>query len=138
MFKLLLGHDESVAVWAFHHFRRIPTPYRLAIGVLNEQNLMVGAVLFQEYNGFNAELSYFGPKTMTLGMVRSLATIAVRELNVLRLTVRVPRRAKRLQRGVRKIGFVYEGLMPCFYGSAKGDAAVILGMYRDKLERLMR
>lgn len=138
MFKLLLGHDESVAAWAFFQFKRIPTPYRMAIGVLNERDVLVGAILFQEYNGLNAELSYFGPRTVTLGMVRSIAAIAVDQLNVLRLTVRIPRKAKRLNRHLQRLGFSYEGVMPFFYGKTKGEAAVMFGLYRDKLERLKK
>lgn len=138
MRELVFGRDQLIAEWAFRTFKRAPTPYAMAVGIVDPQVGLVGAILFQEYNGSNAELSYYGERTLSASIVRAIATIACDQLNVLRLTVRVMKRHRAMTRSLSKFGFRYEGQQPFFYGAAKGDTAVLFGIYRDGLERLKR
>ena len=133
MRRLLYGYDAQIAEWVFNAFNRVPTPYVMAIGII-DGHLVKGAILLQEYNGNNVEVSWFGP--MTRGFWREIAAIALDRLKVQRMTARIMRSNKRLNRSIRKLGFTYEGIMPGFYGPTKGDAAVVFGLYRDGLERL--
>ena len=137
MRRLLYGYDVQIAEWAFKAFNRVPTPFVMAIGI-TDGHVIKGAVLLQEYNGNNVEVSWYGPFTMTRGFLREIATIALDKLKVQRMTVRIMRRNKMLNRSIRKLGFKYEGVMPGFYGPSKGDAAVVFGLYREGLEKLRK
>lgn len=134
---LLLGSDEIVAEWAYKLYNLYPLPVNKALGILDGTKL-IGACLFQNYNGVNIELSYYGPRTLTLGIVRFIATTALTDFNVARLTVVTSQRNKRLVRSCLKIGFKVEGTQRRFYGhdDSKRNTAVRLVAFKADLEKV--
>jgi RimJ/RimL family protein N-acetyltransferase len=128
----LLGHDIEVANWAFQTFGFHPTQYCMAVGIL-EDGLLVAACMFHAHNGPDVELSYYGPKTLSLGLVKGLARIAVECLGVSRITARTSRSNKTMTRGIRKVGFQYEGVRKCGYGD---QDAIMYGLYGKNLAKL--
>lgn len=132
MKTFLLGKDIEVAAWAFHTFGFHPTQYCMAIGILKD-GVLVAACMFHAHNGPDVELSYYGPHTLTLGLVKGLAKIAVEHLGVSRVTARTARTNKTMTRGIRKVGFQYEGVRKCGYGD---QDAIMYGLYGRNLARL--
>jgi RimJ/RimL family protein N-acetyltransferase len=132
MKTFLLGRDVEVAAWAFKTFNFYPTQYCMAIGIM-EDGLLVAACMFHAHNGPDVELSYYGPKTLTLGLVKGLAKIAVEHLGVSRVTARTSRSNKTMTRGIRKVGFQYEGVRKCGYGD---QDAIMYGIYGHNLAKL--
>lgn len=132
MKTFLLGRDVEVAGWAFKTFGFHPTHYCMAVGII-EDGLLVAACMFHAHNGPDVELSYYGPKTLTLGLVKGLAKIAVEHLGVSRITARTSRSNKTMTRGIRKVGFQYEGVRKCGYGE---QDAIMYGLYGRNLARL--
>ncbi len=112
---LLLDCDEHVAAWAFKTHNKIPLKIDRAIGVI-DKNQIVGAILFSSYNTVNAELSYYGKNTISVGIIRAIAKIALYELRLARCTVIVPKRPSFLLKKVTKFGFRYEGVQRRYYG----------------------
>src|SRR5258708_9480746 len=88
---LLLGCDAQVAAWAFCVHNKIPLHVDRAFGVV-EDGQLVGAALFSSYNTVNAEFSYYGKSSLTVGIIRALARIALYEFRLARCTVIVPKR----------------------------------------------
>ena len=72
--------------------------------------------MFSSYNGVNAELSYYGKNTITVGIIRAVAKIALYELHLARCTVIVPKRPSFLLKKLVKFGFRYEGVQRRQYG----------------------
>jgi RimJ/RimL family protein N-acetyltransferase len=70
---------------------------------------------------------------MTLGIVKQLARIAVDHFGVSRVTVKTSKSNKIMNRGLRKIGFVYEGI--CHHGYGDKDA-VVFGLFGKRLATL--
>jgi hypothetical protein len=134
MKRFIFGCDEHIAAWAFKTFNFAPVQYNMAVGIV-ENDQLLGAVIFHACNGFDVEVSYYGPKTMTLGIIRGIAHIAVNQLGVCRITVRTARNNKTMTRGIKKIGFEYEGIRKHGYGS---QDAVMYGLYGKNLARLAR
>jgi RimJ/RimL family protein N-acetyltransferase len=132
MKTFLLGRDVEVAAWAFKTFNFYPTQYCMAVGII-EDNGLVAACMFHAHNGPDVELSYYGPKTLTLDVVKGLAKIAVDHLGVSRITARTSRSNKLMTRGIRKVGFQYEGVRKCGYGD---QDAIMYGLYGRNLARL--
>jgi RimJ/RimL family protein N-acetyltransferase len=132
MKTFLLGRDVEVAAWAFKTFGFHPTQYCMAIGIL-EDGLLVAACMFHAHNGPDVELSYYGPKTLTLDVVKGLAKIAVEQLGVSRITARTSRANKTITRGIKGVGFQYEGVRKCGYGD---QDAIMYGLYGRNLARL--
>lgn len=113
---LLIGGDKQIAEWAFSTFSRFPMPVDRAYGVVSKEGALKGAILFQNFNGNNVELSYYGENTLSAGIVRSIARAIIAEFNAARLTVVTSKRNKRLMRALKRLGFKEEGTQRRFYG----------------------
>ena len=132
MKKLLYGYDEQVAAWTSNNFHVMPGKYEMAVGIV-EGNNIVGSVIWNAYRGHDIEISYYGPKTMTLGIARECAKVAVDHFGVSRVTARTIRSNKAMTRGVKKIGFEYEGII---HAGGKAHDEVLYGLYGKNLARL--
>lgn len=135
---ILLDCDEHVAGWAFKTYNRFPVKVDKAVGIV-EDGKLIGAVLFTSYNSMNADLSYYGKKTATVGIIRALARIALYELRLARCTVTVPKRPSYLLKKLAKFGFRYEGVQRRYYGPT--DASRHVGcrfvLFREDIEKLI-
>lgn len=132
MRNMIYGEDEIVASWTFSTFNMPPCAYEMAVGIIEDGHL-VGSVLWHAYRGHDIEISYYGPKTMTLGIARACARMATDHFKVSRVTARTSKANKTMTRGIKKIGFEYEGI--CHHGYGDQDA-VIYGLYGKNLARL--
>jgi RimJ/RimL family protein N-acetyltransferase len=135
--SFVYGHNDEVAKWTFETFKIDPWPVVMAVGLLKDQEL-IGSFLFQEYNGSNAELSYYGKGSLTPRVVREIARAALIALRVNRLTVRTKRCNKHITKPIRKLGFRYEGVQRMFYGPFRRDDAVLFGLLKPDLVRIAR
>ena len=132
MKNLVSGLDEHVARWTAENFNLPIRSYDLAVGIIDGDRI-VGSVIFNSYNGWDVEISYYGPNTMTLGLVKQIARVAVNQLGVSRITARTTRNNKQMTRGVKKIGFEYEGIRHNAFGEYD---AIMYGLYGKKLAKL--
>ena len=135
---LLVGEDEIISNWAFSTFNIFKAPVNQAVGILNKDGKLVGAILFQNFNGVNIELSYYGPRTLSCGIIRAIARITVGCFNAARLTVVTSKRNKRLMQALLKIGFKLEGNQRCYYGheDTPRNTGVRFAMFRPRLNEL--
>lgn len=133
MRSFVIGHDVEVATWAFQTFGFHPTSFCMAVGIADSERGLVAACLFHAHNGPDVELSYYGPGTVTLPIVRGIAKIAVEYLGVSRITARTHRSNKTVTRGIKGLGFEYEGVRKCGYGD---QDAVMYGLFGKNLARL--
>jgi hypothetical protein len=136
---LLFNSDELVANWLFACYLQRRYSYDRAVGLVRNGEL-VGAVLFQGWNGANVEVSYYGKNTMTPGIIRCLAVYILQEFDPARLTAMVPKRAKGWTRSLLKLGFRVEGIARCYYGKrdCNRNTAVRLVGFREAIERVAR
>lgn len=134
---ILLDCDEHVATWAYTTYNRFPVKADRAIGIV-EDGKLIGAVIFSSYNSMNAELSYYGKNTATVGIIRAIARIALTDLRLARCTVIVPKRPSYLLRKLTRFGFRYEGVQRRYYGPT--DASKFMGcrfvLFREDIEKL--
>lgn len=130
--QFILGHDVEIANWAFSTFGFYPTQFNMAIGIAEPDKGLIAACLFHAHNGPDVELSYYGPGTLTLPIVKGIARIAVETLGVSRITARTARNNK-LRKSIHKVGFEFEGVRKCAYGE---HDALMYGLYGKNLARL--
>lgn len=140
MHGLLHNADDAVAHWAFQAFRLTPSKFDMAVGIVSPDGALAGAILFQAYNGSNVEVSYYGPHTMSPGIVRFIARIVIQHFDASRLTACTSKRNKRFIRALLKLGFVLEGHMRRYYGprDCPRNTGVRLVMFRERLEQIAR
>lgn len=134
---ILIGADIQVAAWAYNTTGRFPIAVNRAIGILDD-GVLAGAALFTNYNSVDCSLSYYGENTLTSGIVRVLARIALYELNLARCTVIVPKRPSYLLKKLPKFGFRYEGVQRRYYGptDAPRHTGCRFVLFREDMERL--
>ena len=132
MKQMLYGYDDQVAQWTANKFNIYPGRYEMAVGII-EDNKIIGSVIWNAYRGHDIEISYYGPNTMTLGIARECAKIAVDHFGVCRVTARTVKFNKAMTRGVKKIGFEYEGII---HAGGKAHDEVMYGLYGRNLARL--
>ena len=135
---LLFDCDNTVANWAFDLFKLPKTKIDRALGVVDQEGKIIGAFLFQSWNGFNVELSYYGQNALTPGIIRCIAKFAVVALGVTRLTVHTSKRNRKLMHVFHRLGFRLEGTQRVFYGrrDCARNTSVRFVMFRDRLEQL--
>lgn len=135
---LIIDDDQQIAAWATATFKLFPIPANRVLGVANREGKLVGCVLLQFFNGANIELSYYGYRTVSIGIVCSVARIILTEFNVSRVTVVVPKRNRQLCSSVQKLGWKLEGAMRCHYGHKDNwrNTGLRYVMFRDQIEKL--
>jgi RimJ/RimL family protein N-acetyltransferase len=129
---LATGNDEIINQWTLARFGVRNVNSDMALAIMDGQQF-VGSVFFHAHNGPDIELSYFGPQTLTLGILRNICRIAVDHFGVSRITARTPKSNKQMTQGITKVGFVFEGIRRNGYGK---EDAVMFGLYGKNLARL--
>jgi hypothetical protein len=136
--SLVIGDDHNIAAWAFAAYRKIPFLYNRVYGILDIDKKLIGAVLFHNYNGVNLEMSYYGARTLTVGIVRSLARAVICEFNPARVSVTVSKRNKTLMKSLHRCGWKLEGSQRRFYGhvDVNRNVGVRFVLFQEQIERL--
>jgi RimJ/RimL family protein N-acetyltransferase len=137
---LVFGDDARVLEWTKHFYKIYPMHYNLSVGIVDTEGGLIGAILFGNFNGTNVELNYYGEKTVTLGICRAIARIALTEFNAARVSALTSKRKKHLIAAMQKVGFRLEGAQRCFYGpkDCQRNTAIRLVMFREQIEQMAR
>lgn len=104
---------------------------------MDSDGKLVGAGLYQNFNGSNIEGSYYGRGTLTPGIVRGLVKGAL-AFDPSRLTVVTAKKNRRLIRALQRIGFRLEGAQRCYYGmrDCARNTGVRLVMFREDMDKI--
>ena len=133
---LLFEADSIVADWAFRTHKFHPMKFDKAVGIVDRGDL-VGAIIWQNYNGFNIDFSYYGHNTATLGIMRSVAQHTLKVFNPTRVTIMTPKTNKSLIRFLTRIGGRFEGAMRNYYGERGASSIAVRFMFpRSTVETL--
>ena len=134
---LVTGQDARVAAWLFEVSNSMPMQYNMAIGLSDDggENL-VGGFMFTNYNGSDAEVHFYGPRTLKRRVVRAIFYIAATVFSLNRLTIHT--RKEHMARGVVKLGAEYEGRIRRLYGpsDADGDSGLRFVFWRERINEL--
>jgi len=136
---LLFECDEYVGRWLYESYLKKPVyKFDRAIGLVDEKGMLIGAIIYHNWNGPNVELSYYGESTMTVGIVRAIARFTLQAFDPARLTVITSKRRKHFMRGLQKLGFRLEGIQRCFYGKVdcNRNTGVRFVAFREEIERV--
>ncbi len=136
--NLLFGHDKTVADWVSTKNGKSLQYWNHAIGIINNEGLLIGAATFHEYNGSNVEFCFYGPQSVTHNIMRQLVNFAFDVLKVNRVTARTPRRNKIVNRHLPRYGFKVEGIMRHYYGPVKKLDGIVYGLLRSDADRIFK
>ena len=102
-------------------------PYS-AIGFLDTSGTLQGAAIFNNYNGANIEMHFYGPKCITRSNFRFVLAYIFNELSCVRITVLPPRSNKAMLKILPRLNFTYETVLRSYYGPKKQDDAIVYRM----------
>lgn len=131
--SLLFGRDREVADWASAQLNSNFLGFVLAIGVVRDGKL-IGAAVLHNYSYNDIELSVAG--VMTKELLVAAAWLAFSRVG--RVTVRVPRKKKRVMKAAVKYGFRLEGTVRRLYGPFKRDDGIIFGLLKSEAARYIK
>jgi len=138
--RVLPGHDEEVARWVSQHLGKpILAPYA-AMGVLDDDGVLRGAAVFNDYQGpgGNIEFTYYGPETLTRSVIRWLANYAFVTNKASRVTFKTHRSNHLVRKLLNKHGMVFEGVLRRYYNTDKGSDALVFMLDRRNAARWLR
>ena len=133
--RLVWGLDRQVADFVAAQFplvvERGGFKHAKAVGLADDNDVLVGGLAVSEYRGHDAELSIYLAKYngLTRGLIRDVFDWAFNELKVLRLTCKIAKRNKRSRRLAEGMGFRLEGTMKLGFDNGTDDQC-IYGMTR--------
>lgn len=135
---LLFDCDAVVAEKLFTTHKQPHFKYDNCLGILDKESKLVGAILLHNWNGANVELSYYGEKTLTPGIIKCLARFIICTFEPARLTVVVSKRRRPLLLSLQRFGFKLEGAQRCYYGKrdCTRNTGIRLVMFRERLDKL--
>lgn len=139
--NILTGADIAVAKWVWETYQVRPINLDQALGVLDDDEKLVGAILLSNHNGFNIEFGYYGRDTLTLGLIRWLANYGLQK-DVSRVTIVTSKKNRSILKtlGNAKSGLraKLEGVSRSYYGQrdCPKNTAVRFALFRDDLVRL--
>lgn len=104
--------------WAAHHLGVDFYGVHAVFSVNDPEGQIVGAAVLHNRTKYSVDLSYYGPGTMTMGLLRAVAASAL-DAGFLRVTVQCPASRKRLKRFYSRMGLKFEGKRSDYYGPGK-------------------
>lgn len=133
---LVGGQDQAVAAWAGHELGVTFMQPVAAFGIVDEQSKIKGAAIFNDYyKGGNIELTYLGCGTISRNIIRQLARYAFTGNGVLRVTCKTRKSNVLVRRLLPRLGFRLECTLKNYFGSAKGDSALVFVLHKADAKR---
>lgn len=135
MIRVIPGYDAEVIAWCQQRGWGFTPP--VTTFALVDEDHIVGAVVFNDYNGSNIELSSVtdGPQPFGRGMLRAVFHYPFKQLGCRRVTAKTRSGDQRTRRLIRRLGFKPEGKMIAYYPeteSAEEDDAMVYGMLQHQ------
>lgn len=127
--RLVRNAKDLVLAWASY---RLGSTFRepcIALGVLNRAGLLVGAVIYNDFDARNIELTAVGPFAFRKDVAREIFAVAFIENDCRRISLTVPEKHIETIDKALRWGWKPEGIKRDYYDD---DNAVILGMTRDE------
>lgn len=125
---IIKNKDQIVADWVAKKVGEpIHAPYTALGFSRNEQpSIIVGGVVYNDYNGFNIEITCAMEKgVVCAAILDAVFSYAFETLNCLRVTARTKRSNKAICRMAQRLGFNYEASLKQYFGPNRRDDAIL-------------
>lgn len=126
MFDIAVNEDAKVCGWVQDQYQVRFLPPLTAIGITRHGQI-VGAAVFNNFEGSNIELSCLGKGAFPRSICRLLARTAFEVNGCERVTIRVRADNAYVLKLAGKFGWVMEGVLRKYYGNVD---CVVFGMLK--------
>lgn len=134
---LVFGHDELVARWMTERIGLVFAPPFVAIGATVDGQELCAGVLFNNWNGFNADISLAADQ-LSRDAIGGVYEYAFNQLGALRLTALTRRSHKTMRDMLPRFGFRQEGVAARYFGPRRGDDAFKFVLFRQDAQKWMK
>jgi RimJ/RimL family protein N-acetyltransferase len=128
--RVLLYADDLVAGWMEAQTGEVIIPPYTAFGIIDPDGQLGGAMVFNDFNEGNVEVSLVAPKRVSRGLLRMAAVYAFSQLDCRRISARTRASNLRVRKFIEKVGFQQEGVLRAYYRD--GDDAVLYGLLKGE------
>jgi RimJ/RimL family protein N-acetyltransferase len=133
--RLILGQDEAVGAFAAERLGVSITPPFTSMGIVDDADQLIGAIIYNDYNGANIEITVHAPGCLNRRIIRAMAAYPFEQLGVLRLTSRTKRSNRVMCKLFPRLGFVFEATLKHYFGPSRGDDAIVYRMTRAEADK---
>jgi hypothetical protein len=116
--NLVSGHDQTVISWASKVNGGLGRTPDVALGIIDRDGVLVGALLLHTYNPWTVELEVHG--RVSNGVARQFFPWVFAQ-GVTRLEIKAAKNNKGTKKAAPKWGFAFDGVRKRYYGP-HGDA----------------
>ncbi len=125
---IVKGKSPEMAAWAGRRLGKSFCPPYEAWGVAGKGGQVIGAVVFNDYDGRNVEVSVVGRGAWTRGVIREIGKHCFDALNCRRVSLTTRHDNDLVQGLIERMGGVWEGRKRDYYDDCD---AVFYGVLRD-------
>ncbi len=136
--QLIFGQDDLVANWVFTNLELPVSPPYVAIGGTTDDKTLSIGVVFNQWNGSNAEITLFGPGALRRGCIRAIYHYAFVQVGFHRLTATTRRSNKKMLRLLPRFGFNFEGISKQWFGPHKADDGMRFALFPENAQKWMK
>lgn len=131
--RLILPHDDqanhAIGNWVATKLGTVLYPPFYAAGIARDDNdKLVGALVFNDFNGFQIELTAYGPGALSPSVLKQVSEYVFNQLGVERVSARTRKSNVRTRRLLAK-HFEFEGVLKRYYGK---EDALLYRMFREE------
>lgn len=138
MLRYVFNQDRGVADWVGRKADVSFIEVHATVGLINEEGILVGGAVLHNRSRFDLELSYYGPGTLSAGLLKLLAWMAFERAGVDRVTIKTRRGNVRMRKALPHLGCHLEGIQENLYGPGKSNDALLFRMKRKDATRWLR
>ncbi len=135
---IMLDNQQAVSEWVGLKLGTRFSNLLGTVGYLDKEGTLIGAAVLHDHTKYDVELTYFGKGTLSLDMCKAIAWLSFIRGNVLRVSICVPRKKKRLRIGFEKIGWKYEGIKHRYFGPSKNCDGIMYWFSKDDATKFLR
>lgn len=132
---LLFEDAQAICKWVGERCGKDFKIWDTAIGVVNDEGVVTGGVVFTNYTGTSIEISLAGRGCFQRGVWRAVFDYVFRQLGCTRLSMHTAFSNKFVRHWASKGGWTFEGRARRFYGRAD---ALVFSITVDDLPALQQ
>ena len=106
----------------------------VAISWIKDNN-PIACVIFNEYNGHSIAIHFYGPNSLTKGMIKLVMWYVFDQLKCTVMTAKI-KRNNAFRKILPRMGYRFIGVIPNFFGDGKQNTCVIYALQSVDAKRI--
>jgi RimJ/RimL family protein N-acetyltransferase len=136
--NLIFDQAERVAAYVSEKIGAPCSGPLVAVGLSQDGQTLCGGAVFNNWTGANIELGFACDVPLTRGLLKAFNHYVFIQLKATRCTAITKRSNKRTRKILERVGFLFEGVSPKYFGPNKSQDGFRYVLYPEALNRYVR